>query len=252
MSKEKTTIIIPFKNVGDEDELRFALRSIERNVKFDYKIVIIGDAPKWIDTERVTVLNPELAPEAINPKAFDVIKKMRFACENKEITGKIVMTYDDIVFLNPVKAADMSTPIALGMIPEDPTHPWTGSPAWVQVMQNTIAALKRNKMTMLNFETHLPRVFFKDKLAALFQKFGFKKRAYMLPTLYFNEYHKVVSRLDRNPKNIKIGLYFDDDFEKRKEDFKTHLFLNWSSSQWTPELKAYLFELFPEKSRFEI
>jgi len=74
----------------------------------------------------------------------------------------------------------------------------------------------------------------------------------MLPTLYFNEYHKTVSRLDINPKNIKIGLYYDDDFEKRKEDFNTHLFLNWSSSQWTPELKEHLFELFPEKSRFEI
>lgn len=250
----KTTIIIPFKNLGDEDELRLALRSIKKNVKFDYQIIIIGDAPEWINKEKITVLNPEFTPADTHPKAFNVIDKMRFACESADVTNKILMTYDDIIFLNPIKATDVSTTVALGMIPQDPNHKWTGSAAWVEVMRNTIAALKRNEMSTYNYETHLPRLFNKEKLASLFQKFGFKKRAYCLPTLYFNEYgSKVGVRcLDKNPKNTKVGLYENGDFEKRKEDFKTHLFLNWHQTQWTPELKAHLFELFPEKSPYEI
>jgi len=250
--KDRVTIVIPFKNTGNTDELLITLRSIEKNAKFNYQIVIIGDAPEWLNKESITVINPDIVPAEVNPKAFNVINKMRFATENDIIDNEILMTYDDIVFLNPVKKSDISEAVALGMIPEDPNHPWNGSAAWVNVMNNTIAALKRNKMSMYNYETHLPRLFAKDKLAQLFAKFGFKKRAYMIPTLYFNEYAKKMRRLDKTPKNTKIGLYADGDFEKRTEDFKTHLFLNWSENQWTPELKEYLFSIFPEKSRFEI
>jgi hypothetical protein len=169
------------------------------------------------------------------------------------VDDELLFMYDDTVILNPVTKADISKVVALGKIPADPNHKWTASEPWINVMRNTMAALKRNNMSMYNFETHLPRLFNKNKLAVLFAKFGFQKRAYCFPTLYYNEYHKVGVRcLDKNPQNTKIGLYFAGDFEARKEDFETHLFLNWSENQWTPELREHLLSLFPEKSQYEI
>jgi len=251
--KEKPiSIVIPYKNIGDEDELRLVLRSIEKNAKFNYDVVILGDAPEWINQVQVKVFNVGFIPSPVNPKAFNVIDKIRDACQNKLIDKEMLLMYDDIIFLNPVEKSDIEEIVANGLIPQDPKHPWTASPAWVNVMLNTLAALKRNKMSTYNFETHLPRLFDKEKLAVLFDKFGFKKRAYCFPTLYYNEYHKEVRCLDTDPKNTKVGLYFNDDFTNKIADFNTHLFLNWSQNQWTEELKDKLFEMFSEKSQFEI
>jgi len=250
--EQRISIVIPYKNIGDDDELRLVLRSIEKNAKFNYQVVILGEPLEWINPENVVVLNEHVATAAVNPKAFNVIDKMRNACQNKLIDNLMLMTYDDIIFLNPVTKEDITEVVANGLIPEDPKHPWTASAVWVGIMLDTLAALKRNKMSTYNCETHLPRLFDKEKLAALFEKFGFKKRAYCFPTLYYNEYFTEMRCLDTEPKNTKVGLYFNDDYANKVADFDTHLFLNWSQNQWTEELKEKLFELFPEKSQFEI
>jgi len=51
---KKVSIFIPYKKQGDGEELRFVLRSIEKNCKFDYEILLVGDCPEWIEKEMVT------------------------------------------------------------------------------------------------------------------------------------------------------------------------------------------------------
>jgi hypothetical protein len=107
-------------------------------------------------------------------------------------------------------------------------------------------------MAYYNYETHIPRLFEKDKLKALIEKFGFKKRPYLISTLYFNEHATKAPRcLKSDPKNTKAGIYADGDLEKLKPEISQYQFLNWSENQWNDELREFLFELFPEKSRFE-
>jgi hypothetical protein len=57
-------------------------------------------------------------------------------------------------------AKDISKIIALVQLPTSASElDSTSSEKWKKIMQNTIKALKRNKLSMLNFETHLPRLF---------------------------------------------------------------------------------------------
>lgn len=251
--KGRTTIVIPYKVIGDGNELRFVLRSIALNAKFKYQIVIVGEAPEWINRDKILCLNPDIEKRSEFPKAFNVIDKLKFIVKNDQIDDDILLCYDDIVFLNTIRKTDITTIIANSLLPENEDFKTDASDVWKKIMINTMRALKRNKMTWYNFETHLPRLFNKQKLSHLFEKFGFKKRPYMISTLYFNEYHanKPPRILKESPGSTKIGLYFDGDFENNKENILEHKFLNWGEKQWTDELKKYLLQLFPDKSIYE-
>lgn len=259
MAKEVVTILIPFKNVGDPEELRITLRSIEKNAHFDHKVVIIGECPPFINLEKIDkekmdiiLINPERAPE--NPKAWDVIEKIRFASESDQMNNLILMTYDDVVFINPVKMRDIAELIALRPLPEELDFPTNGSAAWKRVINNTQLALKRNEMPYFDFETHLPRLFNKKKLQELFEKYGFKKRPYCIPTLYFNENlgKRKLRVLSEDPGNIKIAISTETEFLNHIDEFKTHKWFNYGEKAWGSKLKEFLFGLFPEAGSFEI
>lgn len=258
MAKKIVDIVIPFKNVGDPDELRIALRSIEKNAKFNYRIVIIGDLPPFVNLDKVDkeklIFIPTNFPRAQeNPKAWDLIWKLIQVSENPEINDIILMTYDDVIFLNPIYLKDISETIALRPIPKDLDFETNGSAAWKRVFNNTQIALKRNNFDpAYDFETHLPRFFQKSKLKALFDKYGFKKRPYCIPTLYYNEnLGKKFRVLSEDPGNIKIALQYENDHLKYLEAIETHKFLNYGEKAWGPLLKDFLFELFPDPSGFE-
>lgn len=258
MAKEIVTILIPFKNVGDPDELRITLRSIEKNAQFDHKVVIIGDCPPFINPEQldrekmaVMLLEPERAPE--NPKAWDIIEKTKAACASDQVTNLILMTYDDVIFLNPIKMSDVGELIALKPLPEELDFQTNGSAAWKRVMNNTQIILKKNNLPYYDFETHLPRLFQKNKLNELFEKFGFKKRPYCMATLYFNENlgKRKLRLLSENPGNIKIALSTEEEYLDRLDDIKTFKWFNYGEKAWGPKLKEFLFSLFPDPGSFE-
>lgn len=259
MAKEVVTILIPFKNVGDPDELRITLRSIGKNARFDHKVVIIGDCPPFLDPAKldkeildVIVFEPERAPE--NPKAWDIIEKMKHATESDQVSKLILMSYDDVVFINPVSMKDIAEVIALRPLPTDLDFQTNGSTAWKRVFNNTQLAIKRNGFeTAYDFETHLPRLFQKEKLKELFEKYGFQKRPYCFPTLYFNEYlgKKKLRVLSEDPGNIKIALSTPDEHLQYTEQLKTHKYLNYGEKAWCPELKEFLFTMFPDPGKFE-
>ena len=259
MAKELVTILIPFKNVGDPDELRITLRSIEKNARFDHKVVIIGDCPPFLNIANldkgkldVILINPERAPE--NPKAWDVIEKMKYATESEDISKLILMSYDDVLFINPVNMRDIAEVIALRPLPTDLDFQTNGSTAWKRVFNNTQLALARNGFEKpYDFETHLPRLFQKEKLKELFKKYGFQKRPYCFPTLYFNEYlgKKKLRVLSEDPGNIKIGISSADELLQCSEKLETHKFLNYGEKAWGPQLKEILFSLFPDPGTFE-
>jgi hypothetical protein len=249
------TIFIPFLANVQNEELRYTLRSIERNARFEYNIVIVApELPEWLNTKEITWIKSTTERAPFYPKAWDSIMKWRLLLHSKEVSNDILLCYDDTVFLSPVARKDLHELVALTDIAKQNIELINASATWKEHLRTTFAALCRNNMKTFSYETHIPRLFKKNKVEELIEKFGFKKRPYLLPTLYFNEYfaHKTPLLLLETPnQKIKTGIYTDEDFAKVDWENPAR-FLNWGELQWSPELEKKLSEIFPDTSKFEV
>ena len=254
MKENKVSIFIPYNQTDNGEKLRLALRSIEKNCKFDYEVILVGDCPDWVNKETLVHINPKIPAAAEYQKAWNGINKLKFLLENYEMS-ELLMTYDDIIFLKEVKYKDISKPIALAQLPDSVRQlTGTSSAKWREVLQYTIDALKRNNLPSLNFETHLPRLFNAEKLREMISLFGFQKRPYLFPTLYFNWLNpkqKPVVLAEIPNQKIKAGIYYPSDFEKYLPVLEEYTYLNWSEEFWAPKLENVLLGLFPEQSKYE-
>ena len=64
-----------FETESTWHELRYSLRSIEKHFKFDFRVVIVGDLPCWIDPSSVLYI-PHARIEGIHENTlYDAITK---------------------------------------------------------------------------------------------------------------------------------------------------------------------------------
>ena len=254
-NKEKVIdIIIPYKLTEDNGtELKYALRSIEKNCKFPHRVVIVGECPDWVDNEKVLHVPIAIDPRDENPKAWNVIEKMKYIVKNirDDISDTFIMTYDDIVFSREITMGVLVQPLAAAKMPDSFDFKTDASDAWKTVFINTMKALLRNKMPMYNYETHCPRVFDKQILADVFERFGFEKRPYCFPSLYFNSY-EVQPMLLNEENYIKAAINSEESFENLKDSVEKYYFTNWTEKMWTEKLEAVLESIFPQPSKFEL
>jgi hypothetical protein len=76
------------------EELRYALRSLDANCKFIRNVYICGTCPAWVDKSQVRFLQ---WPDSYSDHAKDanIIDKLRHACEQPEIADRVLFCSDD-------------------------------------------------------------------------------------------------------------------------------------------------------------
>ena len=75
------------------EELRYALRSLEKNCKFVRDVYICGECPSFIDKAKVRHL--KWADRFTHAKDANIIDKLRHACECPGISSRILFCSDD-------------------------------------------------------------------------------------------------------------------------------------------------------------
>lgn len=91
VTKSLIDVVIPMGtgSVNSNNELRFCLRSIEKNLRGYRNIWIVGFMPKWMRNLK------HIPFKEYHPKANNIHDKIKAACEHPEVSDEFIMFNDD-------------------------------------------------------------------------------------------------------------------------------------------------------------
>ena len=245
----RADVVIPFiAGPKDSIELRYALRSIAKNLHTDVRIWLYGEKPAWITGVEHIPMTREPKPKY--QKFFDQLLKIELASRNTEIGTRFIYTYDDVYFLKPVTCDCLNQPRALEDMGKktDWFKTTDAGGNWVSCMLQTLYKLKEERLPLYNYETHLPRVYNKEKALAVMEKYNSREFAFQFATMYFNNYETNPELLSEN-KFFKLGIYHPIGYRELVDSANRSAIMNISVAY--DDSIRFLEAFFPEKSKYE-
>ena len=237
--------VIGTESMEGNEELRYALRSLDRNCKFIRDVYICGLCPYWVDKTRVRHLQwPDRFDHA---KDANIIDKLRHACETKGIAKRILFCSDDQFQTKECTWDDFAPRWLRAYDPAD-TFYTDSHRTWHKRLKDTLEReVKRRKsigMSGNNVFYYQPHMWMQ------------------IDRDLFLDYAKWSDYAKRTDTIIASG-YFNFINANGRRDYD-HIFLSGTESQ-LPKVRhiayhdgsfrtamGFLQELFPAKSRFEV
>lgn len=224
------TVCIPYKDeVHKGLELKYALRSIKKNLIGWDEIILIGDRPDWYrGTSYWFDYNGE--------KEYRIYKRMLFACDLENVSDDFVMWHDDHYLLKLLHVNDIK--YWYDHMLEEKAKLNFG---------NRHAARLRNTLEMFpngkHFDIHVPIIFNKQKLKEIEPQW---KRELVLKSFYCNSYNIEGEQMEEARK-------IEGAFSKLeiRDKINGHLFFSTGQGICSPMVEIFE-ELFPHKSKFEL
>ena len=236
-------IVIPIFLEGSQwenNELRYALRSFEKNMKFNFKVVIVSrGVPGWMSNVKKITMERYFPNNKISYKAyemfFDTLNKLDYVSQQENISEKFIYAYDDVILMKQIGESFFERNIAMYSISE-----FKDSGRWGQTIFKAEKLV--DKTPFYSYEHHIPVMFEKSKLRRMFEENNFRamKIPYAPISVYFNNYFEHPDILLKDHNDI---VCYNEINEER-------IWLNYSDSG-LPKVKEWIVENFKEPSKYE-
>jgi len=236
--------VYPLSNESrwQDNELRYSLRSVEKNLVGLGRVFIIGHKPAWLTG---TIHIPATDPNRHNKDA-NIIDKLILACR-AGVSDRFLFCSDDQLILVPTKAADLR-PYHIGCLKKKPPQFWGGG-RWKRGLRRTYDLLQARHAQTFHYDAHVPQPMDRHEFAEIMGGIDYHAGdGYAVNTLFFNlalKHHLRLPSIKATFERPEI----DPGEVRRKIAGKT--FLGYNEGGLTPALKSVLAELFPVPSRFE-
>lgn len=224
-----------FLKEGRNEELRYSLRSIEKNFPFS-RVVFYGGKPQGITPDL------HIHVKQTEPTKWERVRNMLLlACENDELTDKIWLFNDDFFVMRKID----EPPIAIydGTLSERITQlekPTFGRPTIYSKLLRRLEKVLHNCEIAepLNYATHTPMLIDRKDMAQVLRA---ENKTPMARSLYGNIY--------------KIGGIDEPDVkyhQNHKPQNESSVYISTSDESWNQdEIGRIIRAQFTEKSRFE-
>lgn len=247
-------IYIPYvEKFADWNELRYALRSIEKNLKCDYEVTLIGDRPGWI--KNINYIEHRRQRKTPFPSLHDVICKLYEFINTPSRHEDYILWYDDIYLLREIDESWFNTVYALYRV--DESRRLVNNRYQTERVMCTYDELLDEFVEIYNHETHLPRRFNKQRVFEVFKKYPVIKKRLLMATLYYTNFRNDKVVLLHKDDGVKAGFYkYVDNYGFNKDGNIDKIcagktFLNHSGKGLSMKIKRYLEMRYPDKSSFE-
>lgn len=270
------------------DELKYSLRSLEKNFKQDFEVWIVGDLPEWVKeswkclefevpkVEKISSVQSKCSvagcglihiPYQRNESKSSLwnttrmmqvfIEKssecLKFGVPKVENEDLFVRMYDDVYLLESITSQDLMVN-RIVRTEEEVLKITSGSSIWRKQVFSTYAELKEREYPGYMTESHCPELFSAKKMKLILQTFGLPGNDLLTSTLYHNIFPYENLIID---KKLERALFYNEENDYSYTSVNVDLkcrgkrFLNHNDAGLNDELKRFIEEKFPEKSRWE-
>ena len=230
MSYNRLMDIVYFTREGENEELKYSLRSLS-NLKYD-RVVFYGGCPKGIRPDRW------IHPDQIGRTKWDRVKNMyRTACLDDNITEEFILMNDDFYIMRPtdipvayrcsLEHHIMEMELAFG----DRITQYT------KLLRGVLRTLTAMNKTTFSYDLHIPMVFNRKKLLYLLNNFP---DLHGMRSLYGN-YWEIGGKQMDDVKARNAHELIDDNLT----------FLSSSDESWGGNIGKLVKGRFPERSKYE-
>jgi hypothetical protein len=235
--------VIPYVAAAQKwEELRYALRSLE-NFREEIEVFIVADElPRWM---KGVVLLKSDRKTGVGSKGVDAWKKMVEIVNCKWISDDFIYAADDIYWL---AESDLTF---FGNIYAQDAFPDKNGRIWNDLWWKTYHALGSGKMDLVNYETHMPRLYNKHRMQEIIKRFNPAKDRLLAATLYYNIYNKEKPIFLKEQEGVRAQIRQPEFYERIETLCQGKVILNHNDMGLAEGLKKWISGRFNKKSRWE-
>jgi hypothetical protein len=224
------------------NEIRFSLRALQKNLKGVKKIWIIGENPGFVKGINLIPFPDEL----VNNADGNIIRKILRVCQEEELTDTFLFINDDHLVMKPVYASQIPPFHKGDMTTFD--KKFFEINFWRGRLFRTKNILVQKGFTAYNFDCHLPIVLSKKQFPEVMAMFDFEKNiGYTMKSLYGNVIYKNAPLL-QGEKAVLFRPYTIGDIREKAEGRE---FISFNDDGLRVPLKEWLYRTFPGQSKYE-
>lgn len=212
------------------EELRYSLRSVEKNFPFN-KVWIYGGKPNGIQPDE------HVYCRQVGMKWERVRNMLRLACQNNAITEDFWLFNDDFFILKPMPNPENHYDRTLEEIADEIENRNFGRSIYTMRLRELAGLLKHEGKDTKNYAVHMPMLINRKKMAMVLDKYP---RTPMFRALYGNYWDIGGTQ----KADVKIRTNMRPDFDK--EDI-----ISSADSTWIRPVGEYVRLKFQSPSRFE-
>lgn len=228
---------------GEEEELKYALRSFCDNLLGLRDVYIVGESlPSWSCGLKLLYFKEYEKSQEL--KEFRIFSKTLFACQHEEISDDFLFANDDHFILQPMQIKDFPFHYREeDMI--DTINNSVKNAAWKTTLRNTREYLINKGFEAKMFDTHCPIIYNKFQFSLLDRVDWSKPHGYGIKSLYANT-------AQISGSIYPDGKLFPSEQNKARIEEKLANRMYFSTSPIIPFVQQEIIKtLFPNKSRFE-
>jgi hypothetical protein len=225
------------------NEIRFSLRAIEKNLQEFRNIWIIGEKPEWIKGIHHIPFQDEL----VNNADGNIIRKVLRVCQEKALSEDFLFINDDHLIMKPIIASKIP-PYHKGDMTEF-NQEYFETDFWRGRLWRTKNILKEKGYPAYHFDCHIPIILNKKHFPKVISQFNFEKNiGFTMKSLYANViYGKDAPKL----KGEKVTVFRPMTYDQVKLYCAGRQFVAFNDKGLRVGLKIWLYLNFPNPSSFE-
>lgn len=226
-------LVIPYtKNPDDGLELRFSLRSLERNLPQIRRVYVLGYKPSWITNVIHIPFN-----DIPGRKSYSIYRKLLHACSIGDLSDDFIYTTDDVYLLKPLGPGGFKYWYS-GTLKDERDRARSG---YRDILNASIELLGPNA---LNYDIHAPVIINKEAFGAA--NFGGWNKDVIIKSTYCSQANLMPDEYMEDLKFRSISTP-----QEIRAAINGRLFFSTDSYTLQINMPQVLRELFPGKSRFE-